>query len=188
MYGHAGLGYFCRIVRVSNLHLIRTAVHLTLVAALAIQPAAVADWTDRCSTSEESSSAHQGYGCCEPDHCSCRSHGEPEAIASGEDDCCGQAKAAEISRRKPGLLQDAASAHSHGVVSRRCSCGQLSQPLSDSTPRSNIGDKRVETVDALAGFVAAANRGHVRAPGRVGVDQPPSPEHFSQRNLCIWRI
>lgn len=172
----------------SNFHIIRTAASLSLIVALTIQPAAALGGGGIYSAASEGLSACQGCGCCESDRGSCCSGGETATAGSREELCCGHAKAAESSHRKSELLRSDESVSSGGQLDRACACGQLSQPLSDSSPRSSTGSKRVDIHVAFAMRIAADDHGHCGNAGRVGIDQPSSPERFSQRNLCVWRL
>lgn len=168
------------MIHVSHLLAIRAAANLLLIVSLAIQPVAALCGEGSCSASNGALSAGPERACCKTEDCRC-CDGRESMVAEAEPvSCCGHAE--------PAAASDPKTASGPSEFKRVCACGQDSQPLSDSSNRSSGDGKRIDARVAFALFVAADEGAPRGETGRIGIDRPVSPEHFSQRNLCIWRL
>ncbi|WP_164104322.1 hypothetical protein [Candidatus Laterigemmans baculatus] len=171
-----------RQIDVFGFRLFRTAAYVLLIAAVVMQPAAALGVGAFCQAAEGgvccAEPALDAATCCRDSDASSCCGGDPAAAGERERSCCCEHAI---------VAGDSLAGDSLAEVERACTCGRVSQPLSDAGSRSTNQDHRTPSQLAFAAFATtdALSGGESR---RGGVAWPPSPPRFSQRCLCIWRL
>ncbi len=197
-----------------RLRLIRTAINLSLIIVMMIQPGIALVSANDCGADCGSSFLCEGCGCCKvaspEDKCCCcggeHSDGEKSYCMGGTEsedfwnsfdeivhaDETLELKVTVISTTEPAAIDGcepvAGSSQASDLVFSTCGCGFESPPLGESVPsrptvsqRQSVAIRHSDLVDLFGGSMFPRPRR--RDVGEV----LPSP-HFSQVQLCVWRL
>ncbi len=167
-----------------------------------IQPGMTLVFANDCGAKRASGHMCEGCRCCDvssPERkCSCCGGGEN---AVGEKNCCLddtesdetlELKVIVVSTIEPASVDGSESRVSESqpseAVSSSCGCGVESPPLSESAPLRPTVPPRESVAIRYSGLADLFGASMLPRPTRCDVGEVlPSP-HFSQVQLCIWRL
>tara|TARA_R110002073_G_scaffold149534_11_gene303311 strand:+ start:12960 stop:13478 length:519 start_codon:yes stop_codon:yes gene_type:complete len=136
--------------------------------------------TEKCNCCGGGSDEHASGSCC---------MGSTEPESSADDHNRGLSntlalKVIVISTADSVVMNELATAE----MAPGCQCGIESQPLGDSSPMRPTIQQRDVVAVRFADLATIFGDAVPRPPRMVGSEVAISPPHFSQIQLCIWRL